>query len=43
MRLTEQEYNRRAMGKFQDVTLLGIAVEPSYLIITGHHVESTSR
>lgn len=39
MELTEQENNGCPMGKFQNVTLLGVAVESVYLIIAGYHVE----
>ena len=43
MKLTEQEYNCCAMGKFQNVTLFGIAVEPPDLTVTCYHVEPISR
>ena len=39
MKLTEEEYDCRAMGKFQYVTLFGIVVEPIYLAVTSYHVE----
>lgn len=37
--LTEEENDGRSVGKLQDVALFGIAVEPEYLIIPGHHVK----
>ena len=39
MELTEQKNNGGPMRKFQNVTLLGVAVESVYLIIAGDHVE----
>jgi len=42
MKLTEQEYDCRSMGKFQNVTLFGVFVEPKYLIVACYHVEPIS-